>query len=259
MVYGSFCNATCFASTSITNIRFDHLIRPKLERIGEGTLECWYSLTPACISVCSCFIALGASANRNDFIIVPTIRPLLPDESTTVSMAYLATNACQETPTAVASTCLSRRRVQAGRSTPRMAYLAINAARGLDAAFYACYRSPYFIIYGALARRRTSSSQQKHRFSQVPIISICPRLTPDTTMAAITDLGESNQLAATLPGSHSKIFKVSPIVTKQHASLADAGPVTLPKAPRAAKASHCRRSSGRGGPAGPTPASDREG
>eukprot|EP00965_Chrysotila_dentata_P233718 6199747-Pleurochrysis_carterae.AAC.1 len=90
-------------------------------------------------------------------------------------MAYLAFFACQETPTAVFASrglilfncgrypriyegmaeniwryIFSIRRVQAGRSTPSMAYLANNAARGLYAAFYACHGSPHFINFGAL-------------------------------------------------------------------------------------------------------------
>eukprot|EP00965_Chrysotila_dentata_P185312 6117464-Pleurochrysis_carterae.AAC.1 len=100
-VYGSLCNATCFAIIGITNDRFTHLLRPPLDsKDGTDTLKCWYSLTAACISVRPCFIALGASVIRKNFIIIPTIGPLLADESTP-SMAYLAVNACQEPPTAV--------------------------------------------------------------------------------------------------------------------------------------------------------------
>eukprot|EP00965_Chrysotila_dentata_P243356 6205370-Pleurochrysis_carterae.AAC.3 len=113
-VYGLLCNATYFAvrtplstfcnirfffqSISTTKIRFVHLIRPTLERVGQiRCMGCWYSLTAAStrISVRSCFIALGASEIRNNLIIVPTIRPLLADESTP-GMTYLG--ACQETP-----------------------------------------------------------------------------------------------------------------------------------------------------------------
>eukprot|EP00965_Chrysotila_dentata_P048833 1620252-Pleurochrysis_carterae.AAC.1 len=74
--------------------------------IGEGgtdNLDCWYSLTSSCVSVCSCFIALGASESRNNFIIVPTNRPPLADESTP-SMAYFAFDACQSTSIAVSAT-----------------------------------------------------------------------------------------------------------------------------------------------------------
>eukprot|EP00965_Chrysotila_dentata_P130427 4312345-Pleurochrysis_carterae.AAC.1 len=34
-------------------------------------------------------------------------------------------------------------------------------------------------------------------------------------MAAISDLGESNQLATTIPGSHLRVSKVSPIALEQ--------------------------------------------
>eukprot|EP00965_Chrysotila_dentata_P052338 1736122-Pleurochrysis_carterae.AAC.1 len=37
-------------------------------------------------------------------------------------------------------------------------------------------------------------------------------------MAAISDLGEANQLAAAQPGSHLRVFKVSP-VSLEHRSL----------------------------------------
>eukprot|EP00965_Chrysotila_dentata_P108725 3591850-Pleurochrysis_carterae.AAC.1 len=121
-------------------------------------------------------------------------------------MAYLAMNACQEIPTAVFASrglvlfkggrcpriylyckgmaeniwrdAFSIRQVQAGRSTPSMAFLANNGAHGLYAAFYACHGSPYFIKFGALARRRTSSSQEKHQLSQVSEILFYPRLLP---------------------------------------------------------------------------------
>eukprot|EP00965_Chrysotila_dentata_P132387 4377892-Pleurochrysis_carterae.AAC.1 len=93
-----------------------------------------------------------------------------------------------------------------------MVYLAINAAHGLCAALYACHGRPHFISFGALAVRRISSSQEKHQLPQVSEISIYPRLLPYDIMVAIADLEESNQLATTIPGSHSKVFKVSPIV-----------------------------------------------
>eukprot|EP00965_Chrysotila_dentata_P243357 6205370-Pleurochrysis_carterae.AAC.4 len=104
--------------------------------------------------------------------------------------------------------------VQAGRSTPNMAYLAINAAHVRYAAFYACQGAPYFFDFGSLAMRKISSSQEKHQFSQVPEILLYPWLLPDTIMAAITDLGEGRQLATTHVGSHLKVFKVSPIVSE---------------------------------------------
>eukprot|EP00965_Chrysotila_dentata_P258404 6213206-Pleurochrysis_carterae.AAC.3 len=128
-------------SISITNIRFAHLIRPTLERLGRILRRVGIRLPlPVLLSVCSCLIALGAN-----FIIVPTSRPLLAVESTP-SMAHLAINACQSTPTAVSAFrdyillnrgryphiylfrkgmaenvrryVLSIRQVQAGRSTP---------------------------------------------------------------------------------------------------------------------------------------------
>eukprot|EP00965_Chrysotila_dentata_P021209 702509-Pleurochrysis_carterae.AAC.1 len=42
---------------------------------------------------------------------------------------------------------LSIGQVQASKSTPSTAYLAINTAHGLYAAFYACYGSPLFINF----------------------------------------------------------------------------------------------------------------
>eukprot|EP00965_Chrysotila_dentata_P192740 6175347-Pleurochrysis_carterae.AAC.2 len=120
-----------------------------------------------------------------------------------------------------------RRVQQAGRSTPSTAYLAIDTAHGRYAAFYDCHGSPQFICFGALAMRRTSSLQEKHQLSQVPEILIYPRLLPDTIMAAITVLGESNQLATSFPSSHLKVFKVSPIVLE----------MSLPGSPDASRGS----------------------
>eukprot|EP00965_Chrysotila_dentata_P159031 5253819-Pleurochrysis_carterae.AAC.1 len=46
---------------------------------GTNILECWYLLTSSCVSACPCFIALGASETRNNFIIVHTNNPPLAD------------------------------------------------------------------------------------------------------------------------------------------------------------------------------------
>eukprot|EP00965_Chrysotila_dentata_P195581 6177064-Pleurochrysis_carterae.AAC.3 len=110
------CNATYFAVCTPLSMlssflyseyrHYEYAFRPPYTPdIGEGgtdNLECWYSLTPSCVGVYSCFIALGASEIRNNFIIVPTNRPPLADESTP-SMAYSAIDACQSTPTAVSA------------------------------------------------------------------------------------------------------------------------------------------------------------
>eukprot|EP00965_Chrysotila_dentata_P148981 4920579-Pleurochrysis_carterae.AAC.1 len=40
-------------------------------------------------------------------------------------------------------------------------------------------------------------------------------------MAAISDLGESNQLATTVPGSHLRVFKVSPVALEQRSLSAE--------------------------------------
>eukprot|EP00965_Chrysotila_dentata_P114387 3780556-Pleurochrysis_carterae.AAC.2 len=40
-------------------------------------------------------------------------------------------------------------------------------------------------------------------------------------MAAISDLGESNQLATTIPGSHLRVVKASPIVLEQRSLSAE--------------------------------------
>eukprot|EP00965_Chrysotila_dentata_P054607 1812747-Pleurochrysis_carterae.AAC.1 len=69
---------------------------------GTDNLECWYLLTSPCVSICSCFIALGVSEIRNNFFIVPINRPPLSDEFP-LSMARFAINACQSTPTAVSA------------------------------------------------------------------------------------------------------------------------------------------------------------
>eukprot|EP00965_Chrysotila_dentata_P043823 1456764-Pleurochrysis_carterae.AAC.1 len=61
---------------------------------------------------------------------------------------------------------LSIRPDHAGRSNPSKAYLAINAAHGLYAAFYACHGSPNLIKYGFLVVHRTSSLQENHHLPQ---------------------------------------------------------------------------------------------
>eukprot|EP00965_Chrysotila_dentata_P199285 6179288-Pleurochrysis_carterae.AAC.3 len=61
---------------------------------------------------------------------------------------------------------LSIRQVHAGKSTPRTAYLAINAAHALYAAFYACHGSPHFINFGIPVVHRTSSLQENHDLPQ---------------------------------------------------------------------------------------------
>eukprot|EP00965_Chrysotila_dentata_P027612 917931-Pleurochrysis_carterae.AAC.1 len=90
---------------------------------------------------------------------------------------------------------LSIRQVHAGGSTPSKAYLAINAAHGLYAAFHACHGSPHFINLGFLVVHRTSTSKENHRFHQVPQILILPWLLTYTIIVAITELGERNRLA----------------------------------------------------------------
>eukprot|EP00965_Chrysotila_dentata_P179059 5912943-Pleurochrysis_carterae.AAC.1 len=126
--------------------------------VAKDTLECWYSLTAACISVRSCYIALGANETRSNFIIVPTIGPLLADESTPC-IAYLAIDACQETPIDV----LASR----GRWVyPQYGLPGSYCRPRTYAAFYACNGSPHFIKFGALAMRRISSLQEKHQLSQ---------------------------------------------------------------------------------------------
>eukprot|EP00965_Chrysotila_dentata_P240593 6203799-Pleurochrysis_carterae.AAC.1 len=120
-VYGSLYNATCFAvRTHLSSLypflfseyqQYEYPFRPPYDYIGGGEtdyigegdtdyLECWYSLTTTSNCVRSCFIALGMSEIRNNFIIFPTNSPALADESTP-SMRYLAIKACRETPTAV--------------------------------------------------------------------------------------------------------------------------------------------------------------
>eukprot|EP00965_Chrysotila_dentata_P241400 6204257-Pleurochrysis_carterae.AAC.1 len=91
----------------------------------------------------------------------------------------------------------------------------MNAAHGLYAAFYACHRSPHFINFGFLVVHRTSILQEDHHLPQVPEILIYHRVLPHTIMGAIMDLEESNQLATTIPGSHLKIFKLSPTVLER--------------------------------------------
>eukprot|EP00965_Chrysotila_dentata_P248592 6208427-Pleurochrysis_carterae.AAC.1 len=60
---------------------------------------------------------------------------------------------------------LSIRQDHAGRSTPSKAYcLAINAAHGLYAAFYACHGSPRFISFGVPIVQRTSTSRKNNQF-----------------------------------------------------------------------------------------------
>eukprot|EP00965_Chrysotila_dentata_P151820 5016768-Pleurochrysis_carterae.AAC.1 len=76
------------------------------------------------------------------------------------------------------------------------------AAHGLYATFYTCHGSPHFMNFGFPVVLRTSSLQENHHLAQVPEILIYPRLLPYTIMVAITDLEESNQLAATIPGSN---------------------------------------------------------
>eukprot|EP00965_Chrysotila_dentata_P254190 6211792-Pleurochrysis_carterae.AAC.1 len=103
-VYGSLCNATYFASQ-----HYEYPFRPPYTTyIGEGgtdTLECWYSLTSSCVSVYSCFIALGANEIWNNFITVHTIKPPLADEFTP-SMAHFAIYAIQTTPIAVSASAI---------------------------------------------------------------------------------------------------------------------------------------------------------
>eukprot|EP00965_Chrysotila_dentata_P022952 760576-Pleurochrysis_carterae.AAC.2 len=68
----------------------------------------------------------------------------------------------------------SVRPVQASRTTPSKAYLAMNAAHGLSAAFYACHGSPHFNNFGFPVVHRTSPSQENHQLSQVPKILFYP-------------------------------------------------------------------------------------
>eukprot|EP00965_Chrysotila_dentata_P214469 6188198-Pleurochrysis_carterae.AAC.6 len=96
-----------------------------------------------------------------------------------------------------------------------MAYLAIDAAHGLYAAFYACHGSPRLINFGFPIVHRTSRLQENNHLLQVPGKLILPWSLSYTIMAVNTDLGESNQLATTIPGCHLKAFKASPIVLEQ--------------------------------------------
>eukprot|EP00965_Chrysotila_dentata_P205286 6182869-Pleurochrysis_carterae.AAC.2 len=54
---------------------------------------------------------------------------------------------------------LSISQVHAGKSTSSTAYLAINAAHELYAAFYACHGSPHSVYFGLPVVHRTSTLQ----------------------------------------------------------------------------------------------------
>eukprot|EP00965_Chrysotila_dentata_P000133 4510-Pleurochrysis_carterae.AAC.1 len=125
-------------------------------------------------------------------------------------MAYSAIDACQSNPPAVSASrdltfinrgqyprinlfckgmaekvwryVLSIRQVHAGRSAPSTAYLAVDAAHGLYAAFYAYHGSPHCINLGFLVVHRTSTSRENHRFHQIPEILILLWLLPYTIM-----------------------------------------------------------------------------
>eukprot|EP00965_Chrysotila_dentata_P017905 594975-Pleurochrysis_carterae.AAC.1 len=61
--------------------------------------------------------------------------------------------------------------VHASKSTRSTASLmAINAAHGQYAAFYACHGSPHFITFGFLVVHRTSSLQENHHLPLLELI-----------------------------------------------------------------------------------------
>eukprot|EP00965_Chrysotila_dentata_P155004 5121590-Pleurochrysis_carterae.AAC.2 len=186
---------------------------------GMDISECWRLFTFAFNGVrsrvpCSCTWR-AKSEIIHPLSIIPPMRPVSADEFTP-SMAYVAMDACQGPIAATfashGSMYFSRGRqpvyivgvwprtsfwryvlgirwVQADRSAPGMAYLAVNASHGLHAALKYPLRNLH----------------------PVPELLLYPRLTTGIIMANITDLVESNELAATIPDSHLKIFRATPI------------------------------------------------